>query len=327
VLDLNEFTEESIADAAEGFASEQINAYLEAKKSISSFREEIKSIAESIYGQQSMLPLVFIIDELDRCRPPHAVRVLEIVKHLFSIDRVAFVIALDAEQLAHSIRTLYGQGMNVDEYLKRFFGIEFHLPIPSADNHLSALFSRFGLDGFFDSRKEIGAADKQGVYALFRSLFKALDFSFRERERVFSLLSLAIRATGPREHLHPFLLGCLILLKVKNAKLYKDFVNGKADAAKIFEYFSSSSEGKEFVDSQFGAALEVDLVYAQTPLWDQDQLHNEFRGRAQDKTLADEEREQAICMADIAMKNRFDHIHIDVKSIVAKIDLAAGEGE
>jgi len=32
-------------------------------------------------------------------------------------------------------------------------------------------------------------------------------------------------------------------------------------------------------------------------------------------------------MADIAMKNRFDHIHIDVKSIVAKIDLAAGEGE
>jgi len=61
VLDLNEFTEESIADAAEGFASEQINAYLEAKKSISSFREEIKSIAESIYGQQSMLPLVFII--------------------------------------------------------------------------------------------------------------------------------------------------------------------------------------------------------------------------------------------------------------------------
>ncbi|MBX6392559.1 MAG: hypothetical protein IRY96_03725, partial [Burkholderiales bacterium] len=77
----------------------------------------------------------------------------------------------------------------------------------------------------------------------------------------------------------------------------------------------------------FGAALEVDLVYAQTPLWDQDQLHNEFRGRAQDKTLADEERERAICMADIAMKNRFDHIHIDVKSIVAKIDLAAGEGE
>src|SRR5690606_32737764 len=201
VVNLDQLTESALADAAEKFTQDQIDSYTEAKRSVVSFRKELNDIAQSLYGDDSRLPLVFIIDELDRCRPTHAVRLLEIVKHFFSIDRIAFVIALDPEQLGHSVRTLYGQEMDVDGYLKRFFDLELNLPIPGSDEFLNAQFSRFGLEEFFSERMQHNETryDKDRLESMFKHLFSALDFSFRERERAFSLLGLAIRAT-PQNH-------------------------------------------------------------------------------------------------------------------------------
>jgi hypothetical protein len=41
------------------------------------------------------LPLFVLIDELDRCRPPFAIALLDRIKHLFDIDEPVFVFAAD----------------------------------------------------------------------------------------------------------------------------------------------------------------------------------------------------------------------------------------
>ena len=73
-------------------------------------------------------PLIIIIDELDRCRPTFAIELLERIKHLFAVPGIVFVLGLDRQQLGHSIRAVYGSGMDVDGYLRRFMDIEFSLP-------------------------------------------------------------------------------------------------------------------------------------------------------------------------------------------------------
>lgn len=328
VVNFDQLTEDAVANAAEKFAQDQIDTYAEAKKSILSFREELHDIAQSLYGADSQLPLVFIIDELDRCRPTHAVRLLEIVKHFFSIDRIVFVIALDPEQLGHSVRTLYGQNMDVDGYLKRFFDLELNLPTPSAEAFLSAQFSRFGLDKFFEARMHRSETryDKDRLETMFKHLFSALGFSFRERERTFSLLSLAIRATPQNHSLHPLMLGCLIILKIKNSRLYNDFIAGRVTADTVIRYFSEHSEGIEFTQSNYGYVLETELMGSQTPRHDQNDLYSKFLQQSRDESLTPDARHRAKIISDTAREKMFSGHYSNIRSVASKIDLVAGEG-
>lgn len=71
---------------------------------------------------------IFIIDELDRCRPDFAIKTLEVIKHFFDSGDIIFVFAIDMEQLKHSIATMYGQNMDSEGYLKRFMTLEISLP-------------------------------------------------------------------------------------------------------------------------------------------------------------------------------------------------------
>lgn len=45
-------------------------------------------------GGAGPIPLVVVVDELDRCRPDYALALLEVVKHFFSVPNVHFVLVL-----------------------------------------------------------------------------------------------------------------------------------------------------------------------------------------------------------------------------------------
>ncbi|MFH4528128.1 KAP family P-loop NTPase fold protein [Vibrio diabolicus] len=67
-------------------------------------------------------PKVYVfIDELDRCRPTYAIEMLEVVKHLFDIPNMVFVLSTDTTQLECSIKAVYGEQFDSEEYLSRFF--------------------------------------------------------------------------------------------------------------------------------------------------------------------------------------------------------------
>ena len=52
-----------------------VDEYLAVRKKLKNFRERLKTLAAAVKGS-TKFPLVFIVDELDRCRPTFAIEVL-----------------------------------------------------------------------------------------------------------------------------------------------------------------------------------------------------------------------------------------------------------
>lgn len=73
-------------------------------------------------------PLVFIIDELDRCRPDFAIRLIERIKHFFDIPKIVFVLVVHKDNLKKIINTHYGYENINEDYLDKF--IDFSIPLP-----------------------------------------------------------------------------------------------------------------------------------------------------------------------------------------------------
>lgn len=93
------------------------------------FRDEIENFKSCLSDAVSKdKRIVIVIDELDRCKPTFAVQLLEIVKHLFDVNGIVFIFMLDIEQLSHSIKTIYGHGMDATGYLCRFFDYITRMP-------------------------------------------------------------------------------------------------------------------------------------------------------------------------------------------------------
>ena len=91
--------------------------------------------------------IVVIIDELDRCRPDYAVGFLETVKHIFEVDHVTFVIAVNREQLVESMRGVYGAGFDAEKYLERFGDVRLRLPETSREAFVRGVTEYMGLEG------------------------------------------------------------------------------------------------------------------------------------------------------------------------------------
>jgi hypothetical protein len=87
-----------------------------------------------------------------------------------------------------------------------------------------------------------------------------LGCSLREQERSFALLSMAIRTTPSNHPIHPILLGALIILKIKNHELYKDFVQGKAIYSDVVNFIGTTPTGKAFLNEHHGSVLEAYLA-------------------------------------------------------------------
>lgn len=83
--------------------------------------------------------LIIFIDELDRCNPQYAVKLLERIKHYFNHPKVVFVISYNKAELQHSIKTLYGSEFSADKYLERFFDYEFGLSTIDVEKYMDIL--------------------------------------------------------------------------------------------------------------------------------------------------------------------------------------------
>ncbi len=64
---------------------------------------------------------IILVDELDRCLPEYAIKVLERLYLLFKdVLNIIVIIACDKKQLENSIKKIYGNEYQASEYLKKF---------------------------------------------------------------------------------------------------------------------------------------------------------------------------------------------------------------
>lgn len=97
--------------------------YVKFRQSVDMLKHILSEAAKELQNRSEnpCAKIVVIIDELDRCRPDFAVQTMEFVKHLFDAGNVVFLFALDMSQLRHSVKSIYGEGMDAEGYLIRFF--------------------------------------------------------------------------------------------------------------------------------------------------------------------------------------------------------------
>lgn len=91
--------------------------------------------------------LIIFIDELDRCNPMFAIKLLERIKHYLNNKNIIFVFTINSSQLQHSIKKCYGENFDGYSYLDRFFDVRFN--IPSIDNN--NIYKTFGI---YDSNSD-----------------------------------------------------------------------------------------------------------------------------------------------------------------------------
>ncbi|WP_157664288.1 KAP family P-loop NTPase fold protein [Alcaligenes faecalis] len=168
--------------------------------SIAKFREDLASLANSISdavnpGGNHIGPVIVIIDELDRCRPDFAVRLLEGIKHLFSVTNVCFVFATNLSQLTASIQVVYGANFSGREYLGRFFDRELSLPAASGSNFSKMLLQR-GLPSrlMMGNHKVLGYELEDQQLEFWLALSRALNLTLRQQQQAFAILQTCCEA-------------------------------------------------------------------------------------------------------------------------------------
>lgn len=213
-----------IKDSSEGlfeaFESE-VNDYLDRKTNIRKFHHDLENYISQNSNEK---PIVFIIDELDRCRPDYAVSVLENVKHLFSVKGIVFVLSIDKEQLGHAICGAYGSD-NIDsnEYLRRFIDVEYSLPQPEIRNYISFLIDAYKLNAFFNievrKNRELNE-EKSGFIDFTCFLFQFKNLSLRQQEKIMIHVGVTLKSFAGNAYILPDLLLYLIYLKLFESDFY-----------------------------------------------------------------------------------------------------------
>jgi hypothetical protein len=119
---------ESGAEAAERYVEKRLKDHEARLSTIKHFKTELTK-----YCKDQPKPVVFFIDELDRCRPPYAIQVIEHIKHFFDVPNLVFVLLLNREQLERSIQQAYGgEKEDAARYLGKF--VHFFLTLPNAQS-------------------------------------------------------------------------------------------------------------------------------------------------------------------------------------------------
>lgn len=325
LLDLSDVTEATLGDLGEKMAESQVAAYEEGKKSLQSFREELEKFASSL-GKAEDIPLVLVIDELDRCRPDYAVRMLEVVKHFFSVPGIFFVVATDSQQLASSVRHIYGLDSSAAGYLRRFFDVTLSLPEVKPLGFVRAQIGRFRIDDFLKDRTHSELRhDRSHLESAFMSLFKAADCTLRDQEKCFSLLSVAVRSIRNNQFFHPLFLCTLIVLRIKNPELYRSYIRGKSPAEDIVKFFSSTDAGMSFFSSEgnYSAPIEAFLRIAPKDRYQWSDVKSELFASSEEQGKSPSEKARAIRVARIIDDLGVRQSPPSLAHITAMIDLVS----
>ncbi|NPD48167.1 P-loop NTPase fold protein [Lentimicrobium sp. S6] len=226
---ISDATQESI-----NILSEEINEQQKKKEGLSAFKEELKKYVDEFSGDK---PFVFIIDELDRCRPNYAVEVLEQIKHIFSIEGIVFVLSIDKTQLGHAVRGVYGsESIDADEYLKRFIDLEYSLPEPNSEKFCNYLYSYFKLNIIFEheTRNSIELiGEKEGFLDAAILFFDIEQFNLRQQEKFFNHFSVVLKSFPPAAYINPEIIFYLMYLKSKHFEVYTNIKSNDIEPKKI----------------------------------------------------------------------------------------------
>lgn len=204
-----------ISETVDGYVANRLKAAAADKKNVEDFKEYLEELPKKLNGKS----IVFIIDELDRCKPPFALEIVEVIKHFFSVPNITFVLALNRTQLEASVRNVYGtDAVDASKYLQKFINLWISLPkFQKGDAHEAKVYLSYCIERMGMKRNQ----DDHVWIDMFEELVVHYNLSLREIER--SLTNFAFVRSGLNPYanyaLH-WILVYLSIIKVKYANEY-----------------------------------------------------------------------------------------------------------
>ena len=270
VLDLSPVFERELGQIAASYAQERMSAYQGAQQTLRDFRNTLQDAASSLSESEGGLPLVVVIDELDRCRPSYAAELLEIAKHLFAVDQVVFVLAVNRDQLAHSIRSLYGVEFDGEAYLRRFFDIDLRLPDPNREPFIRQALASIQFDDYFGrtrDRDAMMAYDQ--IKLLFSTFFAASDISLRTINQAIHHLGLVLATLRSDKLFLGFSAAVVLILRTLDPDAYREFMSGQTDDAAVSRRILAKVHTDDESTEHQRALLEAVLIIGALEISDQ----------------------------------------------------------
>ena len=289
VLDLSPVFEKELGQIAASYTEERISAYQGAQQTLRNFRNTLQDAAHSLSESEGGLPLVVVIDELDRCRPSYAAELLEIAKHLFAVDQVVFVLAVNRDQLAHSICSLYGDEFDGEAYLRRFFDIDLRLPDPDREPFIRQALASIQFDDYFgrtSDRDARGAYDQ--IKLLFSTFFTASDVSLRTINQAIHHLGLVLATLRPDRRFLGYSAAVTLIIRTLDPVAYREFISRQIEDAAVAQRILSKvrvdDEDTEHQRALFEAVLIVGAL----------EIRNHMHHRREDTTTPLLDRYQTV---------------------------------
>jgi hypothetical protein len=233
--------------------------YESRQHSIALFREKLASVVSSLNEHAVVVgPLVVFVDELDRCRPDFAIRLLETVKHVFDVPNVCFVLSINSSQLSESIRSIYGENFDAQHYLHRFFDLTYQLPEPDHFRFAELLFREWSFRLTDQCDVQFVANDKP-ITTVLPVLFSlnATEFNLdlRAQRRTFEMALAAGSAMDGFRKIHPLFLFFLCAVYVRRRQSWKAFWDEKMSTQEFSVWYSANVRNATVSTSIFGGRL------------------------------------------------------------------------
>jgi hypothetical protein len=235
-------------------ADEYIESLLELQsqehETLSGVRQALGELASSFSNPEAdtsdskKRPLIFIIDELDRCRPTFALELLEKIKHIFSIPNVHFILSTHLLQLENTVKFSYGSDVDARTYLQKFYNVILHFP--ERAGHVSER----NIPKYFRYLSQALSLHTDNL-DLIQNVAEARQLPLRTIERIVTCVAIA-RSFTPENYLwlHPIISG-LSVIKIIDPPLFHRALLGEATVDEVKNAFAvakwpSDSSGSEW---------------------------------------------------------------------------------
>lgn len=323
-LDLEEEIEGAISELASESIGDIVQAFRKETELITRFRTELEKAIKQLTESEKKPALVFFVDELDRCRPTFALELLERVKHLFNVQNLVFVLAIDKAQLEASTAAVYGSNINAAEYLRRFIDIDFTLPKTTGKHHTEGLMQLFQLDDLFTKRTHAELRnDRDNFVRFFTALADLYQLSLRARERCFTRMRIVMEQTPLNHYLDPVLVALLVVLRAKEPQFFAAVVDGSLSAKEVMEQIARLPGGQKLVSDRMGVVLEAYLMAADKNEKRIERRHDELKQTTENASADEAAKTRASLLIEMCR-----HVpgtmrrEIALAAIARKIDLA-----
>ena len=216
------------------FSEEQLKPFIKKKL----FAKEIQNFISELPNERGN-KLVIFIDELDRCNPAYAVKLLEQIKHYMEDDRIIFVFSVNINQLQHTIKHYYGNNFNATKYLDRFFDLQVKLP----KANMMKFYENMGLNN----------SENYTINTICVSIIETFDFSLREIVRLYQNVKVATENfkedmydSNSQGFLNYCVIPIMIAINLIDRDLYTNVIEGR-NSEPISKIFSNLPEN--FLDN------------------------------------------------------------------------------